>query len=794
METSPAPGSANHNLSNRHTWDWKAALLVIAIVEISSTRLVATEWAPFLYFTQTMGFIGVILGLALGYSSFPRKTVTRLWVGYTLILVTAQLLSTVEKTDWLWLDILALFERLFFSLIQFIRNQPVYDHLFFVSIMTLIYWSIGVSAGYWLNRHRDFLNVVLPSGVAILTVQAFDSIQTKHIWELALFFIASLLLLGRIYFLQNSSFWKKNRFLLTDEAINDLERGALTITLAAVFIAWSLPGWINGIQPAAKAWNEFSEPIFDKFSNAVSALESPYAGNTASGDFYNDALPLGQQAAIGETTVFTVGVDENQFTPLRNYWKGRAYDLYLNGRWTTVSDASEPFRPSTNELTIEYPDARYETEFTFINSFKKQSLLYAPAETVWVSQDADLHATAITEEMKDVTAWVATTSLSSGDQYKVRALIADPSIEELRAAGTEYPAWVTDRYLQIPQDIAPQLKELALEITTPHDTVYDKVQAITVYLREEIEYDAEIETAVPENRDPVLWVLFEHKKGFCMYYASAETLLLRSIGIPARMAVGFVEGAYDEVEGQYVVTYKDSHAWPEVYFPGMGWVEFEPTSNQFPIERPETKDNRDEVILDLGAEENSTANPLPPIPLEERPELSLNEETDGASALYQRKLYEALLVPALILLTLGFGIFIIRRTSLNDRLPVYLAHQYERRGNRPPRWLNNWARWTKLSPIERAFQAINLSLYWLGQPQPRYVTSHGRAEALIKRLPAAQDQTESLLHEYQNTLYTSRAGNLVAARKAALMILLKTWKIRVEETLQLLDTRYNQLK
>ena len=191
--------------------------------------------------------------------------------------------------------------------------------------------------------------------------------------------------------------------------------------------------------------------------------------------------------------------------------------------------------------------------------------------------------------MKDVTAWVATTSLLEGSQYKVRALIADPSIEELRATQTEYPAWVTDRYLQVPEDIAPQLRELALEITAPYDTVYDKVQAITSYLRKEIKYETKITDALPKNQDPVMWVLFDYKKGFCMYYASAETLMLRSIGIPARMAVGFVEGAYDELEGQYVVTYKDSHAWPEVYFPGIGWVEFEPTSNQFPIERPETK-------------------------------------------------------------------------------------------------------------------------------------------------------------------------------------------------------------
>jgi hypothetical protein len=370
-----------------------------------------------------------------------------------------------------------------------------------------------------------------------------------------------------------------------------------------------------------------------------------------------------------------------------------------------------------------------------------------------------------------------------------QALIAGPSIEELRSTGADYPAWVTDRYLQVPEDIAPQLSELALEITAPYDTVYDKVQAITNYLRKEIKYETKITSTPPKNRDPVLWVLFDYKKGFCMYDASAETLMLRSIGIPARMAVGFVEGAYDELEGHYVVTYKDSHAWPEVYFPGIGWVEFEPTSNQFPLERPEAENNG--VATTPNADEGLTVNPLVPAPLQERPELSV---VIGSSTAGQTKPHGTILITTLILLILGLSIFIIRRYSLNERLPVYLANNYERRGNVPPRWLKRWVRWVNLSQIERAFQAINLSLFWLGHSQPADVTSQKRAEVLIEHLPSAQDQTLSLLQEFHATIYTPHTGNIAAARRAAMVILLKTWQIRIKETLQFPDTRYNQLK
>lgn len=278
-----------------------------------------------------------------------------------------------------------------------------------------------------------------------------------------------------------------------------------------------------------------------------------------------------------------------------------------------------------------------------------------------------------------------------------------------------------------------------------------------------------------------------------MYYASAETLLLRSIGIPARMAVGFAEGVFDEIQARYVVTHNDSHAWPEVYFPGIGWVEFEPTGNQAPIDRPETKNNAAGETPDPALAGNLPINPLEPTLQPEGLVLPAGE-TGLTSKAKLESFYRTILIYALVILAFGFGIFMIRRYAPQDNLPVYLADRYARSGNIPPLWLNRWLRWTMLSPIERAFQAINLSLFWLGHPQPAHVTSQERAKTLIERLPSAEVQTLMLLQEYQMTMYTQQMGNITTARRSALIILLKTWQIRIKETLQFLDTRYNQLR
>jgi len=119
----------------------------------------------------------------------------------------------------------------------------------------------------------------------------------------------------------------------------------------------------------------------------------------------------------------------------------------------------------------------------------------------------------------------------------VDAVVKNPNIEELRAAGNQYPQWVIDEYLQLPENFSPRIKALAAEITAKSETPYDKTFAITTYLRDNIEYASTIPTA-PRNTDPLEWILFQYKKGYCVYYATSEVLMLRSIGIPARMQWG----------------------------------------------------------------------------------------------------------------------------------------------------------------------------------------------------------------------------------------------------------------
>jgi transglutaminase-like putative cysteine protease len=170
-----------------------------------------------------------------------------------------------------------------------------------------------------------------------------------------------------------------------------------------------------------------------------------------------------------------------------------------------------------------------------------------------------------------------------GEKYTVVSYIPAPTVTELREAGTDYPSEVAARYLALP-DVPQRVLDLAQELTAQAETPYDKALAIEKHLRS-YDYDLEVPPP-PPGEDVADYLLFKTRRGYCDYYATAMTVMLRSVGIPARHAVGYVLGTYDFRRDAYRVTQRDAHAWVEVYFAGYGWVEFEPTPYRTIFVRP----------------------------------------------------------------------------------------------------------------------------------------------------------------------------------------------------------------
>ena len=159
--------------------------------------------------------------------------------------------------------------------------------------------------------------------------------------------------------------------------------------------------------------------------------------------------------------------------------------------------------------------------------------------------------------------------------YEGLSLMPANTPADLRAASTDYPESFRGRYLQLPP-LDPRIPALAQQITANLSSPFDKASAIAAYLRTHYSYTLDL-SGTPPTADPLPYFLFTRRAGHCEYFASAMTVMVRSLGIPARYINGFLPGEYNDVGGDYVIRASDAHSWVEVYFPGYGWITFDPT-------------------------------------------------------------------------------------------------------------------------------------------------------------------------------------------------------------------------
>lgn len=198
----------------------------------------------------------------------------------------------------------------------------------------------------------------------------------------------------------------------------------------------------------------------------------------------------------------------------------------------------------------------------------------------------------------------------AGVRYTMVSSVSAASRPELQQAVGSYPNWVTDRYLQLPLSFPDSIRQLAYETTREYGNAYDRAKAVESYLRQ-LRYNIAVE-APPPNVDVVEHFLFKSKEGYCTYFASAMVVMLRSVDIPARVVTGFNIGQYDLEQDAFVIMEGNAHAWPEVFFPEYGWVEFEPSPSQLPILReneevPPPEEELEDEGLGADATEDSSA-------------------------------------------------------------------------------------------------------------------------------------------------------------------------------------------
>ena len=179
---------------------------------------------------------------------------------------------------------------------------------------------------------------------------------------------------------------------------------------------------------------------------------------------------------------------------------------------------------------------------------------------------------------QEIVSWRFAERLDRGSDYSMVSSVSIADGDDLRNAQAEYSGFIRDHYVSLPVNLPLRIGDLADDVTANAPTPYDKAMAIRDYLRSPTFTFSQRVEAPPPETDGVDHFLFETQTGYSDHYASAMAVMLRTVGVPARLAGGYSPGVA-LLSGNKRVTDRDSHVWVQVYFPDYGWIDFEPTPN-----------------------------------------------------------------------------------------------------------------------------------------------------------------------------------------------------------------------
>jgi len=245
------------------------------------------------------------------------------------------------------------------------------------------------------------------------------------------------------------------------------------------------------------------------------------------------------------------------------YWRTSSYDRYTGDGWVRTGESARP-----GDRPLQFPpgdSTRLEQTFKAESTIGTMPAAWRPVD---VSGEAADNA-----QVTSLGGLQPAEQLEAGESYQVTSAVLDISAEDLAAAGSDDPQAIEERFTQVPESTPDRVAERTANVTADASNRYETVRTVEEYLKTSKEYSLEVDRPDGDVADAFL---FEMDAGYCTYYATTMVTMLRTQGIPARLTVGYTPGEQVD-DDQYVIRGLDSHAWVEVYFPGEGWVPFDPT-------------------------------------------------------------------------------------------------------------------------------------------------------------------------------------------------------------------------
>lgn len=570
-------------------WTSFFLLMLMLLSVIWSVR--AADWTAGLGILHWVAIVATLLGLALAKGRRVPGIVAHLlslivgagWVTVMLNGVFSSLVAPaalLTPAHGLSARVSIMYQQALRWLLDPSGAEAWLSNFMFVVTLAALTWLLSYFGTWFVFRSHWAWGAIVPAGAGCVLNTYYG--PPRLVVYFFFYCLCALLLAVRMHVYTRQVTWREALVNYNLDVDLTFLRDGMLVSLVALFLAWTIP--VAARSPRLTDFlAEFEEPwheVQTLWTRLYTSLN--YQGQSSLVRF-GRTMTLGSGVNLGNIPVLEVQATEP------HYWRAVAYDRYTGSGWANtdgavlVLPANDPrLSPASYSMQQEFTHTiRMEQPGETLLFFAGQPLkssLSARASLSYLGASGGQQAT-------DVSMLSALRTLGRDQSYTIVSLVSRATVGQLRAAGMDYPDWVSERYLQLPPTLPRRVRVLSREITEEASTPYDQAEAIQSYLRR-IPYDRAI-SAPPAGYDPVDWFLFENRRGYCDYYASAMTVLLRTIGVPARISQGYAVGEYQPASRSYQVRQLDAHCWPEVYFPGYGWVEFEPTGSQPVISRPE---------------------------------------------------------------------------------------------------------------------------------------------------------------------------------------------------------------
>ena len=447
----------------------------------------------------------------------------------------------------------------------------------------VLIWTTGFIAAYTLYRHHRVVDTILLVGVALI---ANMSASYAPLGFLVLFSVAASLLWLRVALVNREESWKLRRITENLDVPTQIMRSGVTFIAGSIALAWILTT-VAVAAPLTSVWSNLDgiwSDVRNQFEGVFAGLSG--ADSRIQGTSFGSSFRVRGSWVSSDSAVMTVASQRAY------YMRTITYDVYTGHGWTSSEGSDRHVNPGDRIFpgyTPERPLAADAFTLETVSVQVQRSVgrnVFTPGYPTTAFSPLIIHEPGGEPLLGALQSGVV---LEEGKGYQITAAISSATEAMLAGAGNAYPAEIVSTYTNI-DGVTQRTIDLASQVVLSAGATdpYHEAKALADYLRSDPRFTYATVAALPSDpgRDLVDFFLFDPngQVGYCEYFATTMAVMARSVGLPARVAVGYAPGERIDT-GIYQYRERNAHAWAEIFFPGYGWQIFESTKSITPVVR-----------------------------------------------------------------------------------------------------------------------------------------------------------------------------------------------------------------